>query len=218
MQEHFIEPKKHSLVVIDRQRAVAEAIGMALASLGPFSVMDEMCDAGAVRTSLKTISPALIVTDLSLPGVAANEWIARLRRASGRSRILVFADSDEPGEIAATVAAGPDGFVHRSESVRTLLDAAKLVMAGHRYISQRANQLASSERRRPANAPLTAEERALARYLLEGLQTQEIAGRMQVSLRSLERRRAAMMVKLGFQGDLVGSVRWGLDQKLVIPR
>jgi DNA-binding NarL/FixJ family response regulator len=108
MQEDPTELRKHPLVVIDRHRAVAETTGMALARLGPFSVVDEICDANAVRTALKTIQPALIVTDLSLPGGSANDWLGRLRRASGKSRILIFADSDDSRDIAAAADAGPD--------------------------------------------------------------------------------------------------------------
>jgi FixJ family two-component response regulator len=65
--------------------------------------------------------------------------------------------------------------------------------------------------------PLTAEERAIVRHLLDGLQSKEIASRMGISIRSMERRRAAMMVRLGFQGDLIGFVRWALEEKIGPP-
>lgn len=214
MNEDFIEAKTHSVVVIDRHRATAEAIGVALATLGPFQIVAEIYEAGALTKLLNTISPALVVTDLGLPGVAGGELIARLRRASSGTRILVFATTENPGEIAAGMAAEPDGFVHRSESGRTLLEAAGMVLAGHRFFSEGSRRLAGRARRTRTRVELTAEEKVLAGLLLEGLQTQEIAVRMKIPLRSLERMRAALMVKLGFQGDLVGFVRWAIREGL----
>ena len=155
--------------------------------------------------------PDLLITDLRLPGVEGREIIRRLRARHPGTRCVVLTSAATAGLPAELLGLGVGGFVDKGSPVDHLERAIERVMAGGLYFSTQVKPAATAEARPAADGPapsvLTEREREIARLVAGGLISKEIAERLGLSPRTVEKERGEIMAKIGVR-DLAGFIRW----------
>jgi DNA-binding NarL/FixJ family response regulator len=76
----------------------------------------------------------LVAMDLGLPGMHALEGLRHLRRSSVRVRIMVIAWSNDRSHVLNALAAGANGYIPKTLTASAMLDAFRVVIAGHTYV------------------------------------------------------------------------------------
>ena len=160
--------------------------------------------------------PDLLMVDLRLPDMNGRELVQALRARWPALRAIVLTGETNPALPGELLTLGVNGFVHKTSPLAEIETAVQRVLAGGFYFSGGFAPAAA----RPApeendtRNPLTEREREIARLVASGLISKEIAARLHLSPRTVEKSRAQILAKLGLR-DLPSLVRWCLQQGLI---
>ena len=149
----------------------------------------------AVRRA-RALRPDVILLDLLLPRKSGSEAVRELARASPRSRVLIVSSQASPSAVRQAMSAGACGYVPKRSTDRDLLDAIRRVSSGSRYVDPDLGAQLVVPDHVPWLEPLTDRERDVLTLLALGYTNQEIAGRLFISVRTVDSHRAHVMRKL----------------------
>ncbi|HET8626961.1 MAG TPA: response regulator transcription factor [Thermomicrobiales bacterium] len=131
------------------------------------------------------------------PTPARSTWRAVKARGLARRVVLLLR---EPGaaDVAGLLALGLDGYVLQAEGGATVAATIRQAAGDGPALSPAAARGLLSRLRagRPAPAPLTAREHEVLRLLAAGLSGREVAARLGLSPKTVDRRRAEVLHKL----------------------
>ncbi|WP_207477984.1 response regulator [Arenibaculum pallidiluteum] len=93
------------------------------------STFDEMAG-----LALSTPDIDLILSDLQMPGWPGFTGIAEIRRARPTTPVIVVSASESQSDMRQAIEHGASGYIPKSSSVKVMLGAIDLVMAGGIYV------------------------------------------------------------------------------------
>ena len=167
--------------------------------------MEVVGEAGNVEDAVSetaALEPDVIVFDVVLPGRSGIEGLTDLQRACARAKVVVLSMEDSPTYVRDALAAGAGGYVLKDAVDTEILRAIREVAAGRRYLQPELGaRLAVVEPPASAGPPaeglLSRREHEVLPLLALGHSNQEIAARLEISVRTVEGHRASIMQKLG---------------------
>ncbi|MCC6350476.1 MAG: response regulator transcription factor [Candidatus Eisenbacteria bacterium] len=165
------------------------------------SIVGEAGDGDEALRLLAELEPDLLVLDLNMPNRDGFAVLREARDAAPGVRILVLTMHSSVEYVSRAVREGADGYLLKDTAVRDLAAAIESVTAGRPYYSEPAQRALADSVRRPADAApplerLTAREREVLAGVARGRTTKEIAAEFNISTRTVETHRAAIMRKL----------------------
>jgi DNA-binding NarL/FixJ family response regulator len=168
---------------------------------------------------LENVDVAII--DLALPDGDGLELIEDFS-SQPRMTTLVLSASLEPGRFARAVEAGASGVLHKSTPIKDIVEAVQLLRAGEALLSpaevvemlrlvgrERQEELAA----RQAVERLTPREKEVLEALAEGLESKEIAEKLNVTVETERTHMVNILHKLGVHSRLqalVFAARYGV--------
>jgi DNA-binding NarL/FixJ family response regulator len=171
------------------------------------SVVGEAADAAATRQLVASIAADVLVLDFRLPGAVGTRLIAELAARGTRPRVLVLTLHDDPAYARAAVQAGAAAYVVKAASDVELVAAIRAVHSGRTFIDvatqgqEEAGVLAADPLsiEDPEAAQLGDRERQVLTLVARGHTSREIAERLGVSERVVERDRLHLARGLGLR-------------------
>jgi DNA-binding NarL/FixJ family response regulator len=215
-----------SVVLIEDETVVRQMLHIAVEQVLGLKVTAEF---GNGREGLEYClrkPPTLLICDLSLPGMHGFDVIRAIREQQPHARILVLtsrADPQLPGQFAAL---GVQGFLDKTKPLPMLLDAIKEVANGGIYIAAKGDT--PEPLHQPEHGPvpslpvvagaepLSPREVEVAKLVAEGFASKEIADKLSLSVRTVEKHRANIMDKAGVR-DVASLTRYCIHYGLVRP-
>jgi DNA-binding NarL/FixJ family response regulator len=159
------------------------------------------------------------VLDYSLPLVNGFEVTRQIRARLPNTEVLIFTMNDNEKLIEDLLKAGARGYVLKSDAKRYLIGAIES-LASHKpyFTSQVSEALLRSflTKPSPSGSPLTNRERGVVQLIAEGHTNKEIANLLNISLKTVETHRSAIMHKLDLNSS-AALVRYAIRNKLVEP-
>ncbi|MEO8385170.1 MAG: response regulator transcription factor [Betaproteobacteria bacterium] len=150
--------------------------------------------------------PAIVITDISLPGLSGLELIKELSSLYPDLPTLVLSMHDELVHGERALRAGAKGYLVKQEAPENVIKAIRMVLTGERYLSDRMRSLLTrTVRGRPSVQPvsilsgMTDREREVFRLIGIGLGAGEIAIKLNRSVKTVETHRANLKKKLGLR-------------------
>jgi DNA-binding NarL/FixJ family response regulator len=208
--------KKLRLLLVDDHAVVREGLRSLLGSDGRFEIVGEAADGPTALSAVDRLHPDVVVMDVSLPGINGAQVTRRLKETQPDVRTLALTMHEEGGYLRSLMDAGASGYVLKRSAASELLRAVEVIGEGGTYLdSSIAGQLVSKlGQRKTALAPssaLSEREREVVRYVAHGYSNKEIAGKLDVSVKTVETYRYRATEKLGLhsRADLV---RYAIDQ------
>lgn len=161
------------------------------------------------------------IVDLALPDGDGLELIEDFS-SEPRMTTLVLSASLEPGRFARAVEAGASGVLHKSTPIKDIVEAVQMLRAGEALLSpaevvemlrlvgrERQEELAA----RQAVERLTPREKEVLQALAEGLESKEIAEKLNVTVETERTHMVNILHKLGVHSRLqalVFAARYGV--------
>jgi two-component system response regulator FixJ len=137
--------------------------------------------------------PGCIVVDVRMPGMSGIELVSALRERGWRTPVVfISAHATVPTAVRA-MRAGAVDFLEKPVDDERLLDRIQWAIAQDR---DRLAEVAGRRKGRARFASLTAREREVLALLIEGHANKEIAARLGIHPKTVERHRASVMVKM----------------------
>lgn len=151
-----------------------------------------------------SLSPELILMDLSMPGTNGTESILEIKRRYPAIKVLVLTVHKAEEYIREALTAGADGYVLKHATLAELLLAIKSVLKGKTYLSPDiAEQVVSGylfggKNLNPVSVwdSITLREREVLKLIAEGHPNKYIANYLCVSIKTVEKHRSNLMKKL----------------------
>ncbi len=158
--------------------------------------------AGAEAATLAAAShPDVFVMDLGLPDQSGIAATGAVLEASPTTRVLVLTVHDDLAYLRRAFEAGAAGYLVKEAADVELIQAIRQVAAGRRYVHPTLGAAllaadAPAARLRGPGGELSERELEVLRMIALGLTNTEIAGRLYVSVRTVETHRAHIQQKL----------------------
>ena len=182
------------IFIADDHPLVRDALVQLLTGAG-FEVTGGAADGQETLAHPALASCRLAIIDLSLGAESGLDLIRRLRILG--IAVLVYSMHEESNVIRRAMEAGANGYVTKSETASSLLNAVRALLAGARYLSPRVETALCES---SSFESLSGQQRQIYRLLGQGCSNEEIAERLAISVRTLESYCVRIMDKLGAQG------------------
>jgi DNA-binding NarL/FixJ family response regulator len=174
--------------------------------------------------------PGLLIVDLYLPGMHGLEVVREVRAKLPATRILVLTGHPDGDLPARLISQGVHGFVDKSAPLNYVLQAIESVVAGGMFFAAHVPPKTNSAGDLPKVEPavktgpqttsvdavqtLSVRELEVARLVAEGYSSKEIADRLDLSVRTVEKHRANIMDKINVK-EVASLVRWCVQTGIV---
>ena len=168
--------------------------------------------------AVRTLRPALVLADLTMPGGEGLELIKDLRASHPDVAVLVLSMHDETFYAERALRAGARGYIMKNEGGARLIEAIRQILAGRTYVSEsmsaKALDMFSGRRRQTEDAiaaKLTDREFEVFRLIGQGMTTREIGQRLRLGAKTVETHRLHVRTKLGLSSGpalIKHAVRW----------
>ena len=119
------------LAIADDSALIRRAIEMTLNS--EFEIVASVEDGEAAVTAAATLSPELILLDISMPGLNGLEAARRIKAVCPAILLIFLSNYDDKSYIQAAFDAGGSGYVSKGRMVSELLPAIRDVLIGKEY-------------------------------------------------------------------------------------
>ena len=205
---------KTRVVIVDPHTSVREMLAVLIAQEAGFEIVG---DAGTGIEGLRLCeneSPSLVILELALPELCGIELLRRLRWKRQCVRTLIYSGVSAEMQIKA-LRIQPDGFVAKSDSLKTLREAIRMTATGGVYISMslcRVRRLIRSQGE--SVLALTDREREILQMVAESRSSKEIAARLTLCPKTVENHRMNIMRKLDLH-DIAALTRFAMREGVV---
>jgi DNA-binding NarL/FixJ family response regulator len=196
-------PARKRILIVDDHPIVCEGLMQQLNREPDLTVCAQAGNASHALAAVEEHKPDLALVDINLPGRSGLELIRDIRAVAPQLPILVLSMHDESVFAERVLRAGGRGYVSKEEGGDRLLEAIRRVLSGQIYVSETVSTrlLDSLSSKHPARTMSPVEQltdRELEVFTLIGhaKETKEIAGRLSMSVKTVEAHRAAIKRKL----------------------
>ncbi|MFO7540067.1 MAG: response regulator transcription factor [Chloroflexota bacterium] len=202
---------KTTILLVDDHKVLRDGLRALLESEPDMVVVAEAGTAVQAIALTESYRPDVIVMDLGLPDMSGLEAIRAIRQENKSSRIVVLSMYSRREFVIPAIEAGCDGYVPKSSTHTSLLQAIRVVLRGERYLHPTA-ATALVERFTETKVgeteqfnDLSEREQEVLRLVAVGFTSREIGDKLIISPRTVDTYRHRAMEKLGLaqRSDLV---------------
>jgi DNA-binding NarL/FixJ family response regulator len=159
----------------------------------------------------------LVILDLSLPGRGGLEIIKQMKDTSPSSAILVYTMYPEEQFGVRALRAGADGYLTKDRPQEDLIEAARRIAAGKRYITPALAESLANYVSEPSAGSLhellSDREFQILRLLSSGKTPTDIANELNLSIKTVSTYRTRILTKLNLS-TTAELIRYAIEQKL----
>ena len=196
--------KPARVLIVDDHPAIREALSLRIDRQPDLAVCGEAADIADALRLVGARKPDVAVVDLTLKTGSGIELIKRIRDRHASIRILVWSMHSESFYAKRALRAGALGYISKDEATDRIIDAIRSVLKGKIWLSE---TMAESILQRTIGTPhgeiaptpldtLADREMEVFRLIGEGIKTRQIAGRLHLSIKTVETYRDRIRQKL----------------------
>lgn len=207
------------ILIADDHEVVRSGLRSILEAQPNWEVVAEAADGKQAIAKAMETRPDVAVVDYSLPLINGIEVTRQIRRRLPKTEVLIFTMHDNEMLVGELLKAGGRGYLLKSDAKRYLLEAIENLAAHKPFFTGKVSEtLLESflKRSTRATSTLTPREREVVRLIAEGHSNKQVAGILDISIKTVETHRSAVMRKLNLSSSAT-LVRYAVRNKLVEP-
>lgn len=191
------------ILLVEDHTSLRQALSSVLQREEGFSIAGEAGSLSEARQMFDGVDVAIV--DLELPDGFGGEIIRELRAKNHRVQALVLTASSDRTDIARAIECGAAGVLHKSAGMDEIVEAIRRLMAGEallpleevvellRFSGSRKDREHEAQK---AIEKLTSREEEVLQALAEGLDSEQIAERLGISVKTEYNHVASILAKL----------------------
>jgi DNA-binding NarL/FixJ family response regulator len=166
-----------------------------------FELLETVGDGQALVEAAQTLSPDIIVVDISMPVLNGLDAVRRLKDAGNSARVIFLTMHADDRLLAEAFRCGGSAYVLKQSAGEDLIHAIREVLDGRKYVtpliaSEWVQDLAEQVDR-TQKLTLTPRQREVLQLIIEGCTMKEIANRLGISTRTAESHKYEIMEGFG---------------------
>ena len=173
------------------------------------TVVAEASEGNAAIQHAVALKPDVVVMDISMPGMNGLVATRRLKQLQPGLAIVTLTRHADDAYLQELLRAGVSGYVLKQSAPTELLQAIRAAAAGGQYLDSaltaRVTAAFLQKRGNRVNrsaGTVSARESEVLQLIAAGYSNKEIAGRLTVSVKTVEAHKANAMKKLGLNGRI----------------
>jgi len=208
------------VVLVEDHALVRAGIRALLENLSGIQVVAE---AGNGHDGLLVIAmhqPDVVAMDIAMPGLNGLEVAARVAKDFPQTRVIMLSMHAHEEYVLRALRAGAAGYLLKDAGTTELELAFKVVMQGQVYLSPQVSKyVVSAYIQRTSGEQtsldrLTPRQREILQLIAEGQTAKEIAYLLNLSVKTVETHRTAIMDRLGIH-NIAGLTRYAIRMGLI---
>ncbi|OFX32721.1 MAG: DNA-binding response regulator [Armatimonadetes bacterium RBG_16_67_12] len=215
--------KKIRVLIVDDHAIVREGVRMILSAHPDIQVVGEAGSGEQAVAMAQTLHPNVVVMDISMPGMNGIEATQQIRQRTSDVNVLALTMHEDDHYVFQLLKAGAAGYVLKRAAATDLVDAVRASHRGEAFlypsvaksvVTDYLRRVEQGEASRKPYDGLTGREREVLALIAEGHTNQEIAGRLFISIKTVQTHRAHIFEKLGLH-DRTELVRYAIRVGLI---
>ena len=196
--------RKIQVLLIDVEGLLRDSLCALINTEPELEVAGVLPTAAAVQTASIVTDPDVLVIDLAAPDTRGLEAVSAARSRWPQLPVVNLTFSQDDRLIETALRSGVFGYILKTDSRAEFLAAIHSAIAGKRYVSSSifetvVDGFVSHQGRSGETDGLSDREREVMKLIAQGLRTREIATRLSVNYKTVEKHRGNLMRKLGLR-------------------
>jgi DNA-binding NarL/FixJ family response regulator len=208
------------VLVADDHTLVREGVRALLATAGDIEVVAEAADGREAVERARAAAPDVILIDIAMPGLGGLEAVPMLKREVPNAKVLVLTQYEHADYVRRFLRLGVAGYVLKKAAGSELVAAIRAAHRGGLVLDPAIAREAMAEAA-PGVADtadpydsLTERERQVLKLVAEGRSNKEVAGFLDVSVKTAMTHREHVMQKLNLH-DRTELTRYALRRGII---
>ncbi len=205
------------VLVADDHTLVRSGLCALLARTPEFCVVAEASDGREAMALIRQHLPDVVLMDVAMSGLNGLDAALSIIQRFPSVRVIMLSMHKNEEYVLRALQVGASGYLLKDAAAGEMETAIRAVMAGEQYLSPLiARRVAEYEERFGAQPldtrdfnRLTPREREVLQLIVEGRTMQEIAGVLEISVKTVETHRYRLMDKLNIH-HVTGLVRYAM--------
>ncbi len=186
------------LLLVDDHQLLRQALAALIQSAPDLEIVDTVPDGFvAVKRAVET-RPDVVLMDVCLPGMSGVEATQQIIAQCPEVKVLALSARNDLQTVQAVFDAGALGYLPKDCAETELIEAIRLIASGERYIAKQLRPMLIAEQliAGDSSSRLSRREVQVLQKITEGLTMKQVARQLQISSKTVETHRRAIMSKL----------------------
>ena len=193
--------EKISVLIADDHKLIRDTWSFILNNDPRFQVIAECGDSEQAVEAAKIKRPNIVLMDINMMPISGFEATEKIRKVSPASKIIGVSMHSQPAYAKKMLQIGAKGYVTKNSSKEEMMKAILEVHNGNKYICEEIknniSELVLEENKDVPNVnALTEREIQIINLIKDGQSSKEIAGNLNISLKTVEVHRHNVLKKL----------------------
>ncbi len=217
--------RKTKILIADDHQIVRDGISVLLMRYpDEFEIIGEVENGEEVLKFVEKQHPDVVILDLSMPVLDGLETTKILSEKHPFINVLIFSSYAQDKNVVKAMKYGARGILPKNTIREELIQAIRTVAAGKEFISQYIpyasimkslrEEAEKEEKQRQIRTMLTNRELEILNLVVQGLSNKEIADKLFISVRTVEKHKSNILNKLGLK-SVVELVKFAIKNKIV---
>jgi len=204
------------ILLVDDHAVVRSGLSKFLMVNKDLELVGEASDGAEAVTMVSLHKPDVVLMDLMMPGMDGITATREIHQKFPHVKVIALTSFSEQAMVQGALQAGATGYLQKNVTAVELGNAIRSAYAGRMMLSSEAAQALANSIVQPqiAGNTLTERERDVLRAMVDGLNNNEIAEKLIVSLGTVKFHVSNIFQKLGVDSR-VEAVKMAIEQKLV---
>jgi DNA-binding NarL/FixJ family response regulator len=189
------------VLLVDDHETVRDGLRLLVNAQPDMTVVGEAGDGRTALDGLIMTKPDVVVLDLTMPGMSGLAT-AKAMKSAAQIAVSALTRHDDDAYVQELIACGAAGYVLKQSPSDELLRAIRSVASGGRHFDPAlpSPDHARDPRRRTTTPTITPRELEVLRLTALGHSNKEMAGQLNISVKTVEVHKANAMRKLNLRG------------------
>ena len=208
------------ILLADDHALILGGIRALLQEIEGVTIIGEVNNGRDAVAAAKAQTPNLVIMDISMKELNGIEATAQIKAELPAVQVLILSMHTTEDFVRRALKAGASGYLVKDSAPLELRLAIEAIMRGEHYISSRVSGhlvsglVNSAGEGESSIDSLTPRQREILQMIAEGKSTKEIAFVLDVSVKTVETHRSALMERLSIH-DIAGLVLYAVRNRLV---
>lgn len=217
------EPRSATRVLLaDDHQLVRAGLRSLVEKIPGIEVIGEASDGRQLLEMLKTQLPDVVLLDIAMAELNGLDALARITKNFPSVKVIILSAHANEEYVIRALRSGASGYLLKDAATAELELALTSMAEGNTYLSPSISRtviksyLAQTGGEVSPIEQLTSRQREILQMIAEGKNTKEIAGTLEISVKTVEAHRLQLMARLEIH-DVPGLVRYAIRTGLVSP-